>query len=412
MKNVSHWRPASATGVCCVFCELREYSFDLRTHRSKCGISVKLIVSWRQLVEFTTSSRSSRRRKVSGMTRGVGRRPQDKGAFGTVSKLPSGRWRALYYGPDGRAGRRYSAPTTFTTKTAARKFLATVQADMIRNAWCPPVEAQPSQAPHATALTLTVYAETWLRQQELKDRTREHYRKLLDHHILNSKLARLRLKDMNSDDVREWYAALNRDTPTLRAHCYGLLRGILNTAATDTPPKIPANPCVIRGAGSADRKIIIRPATLDQLSKLVDAMPDRYKLMVLLASWCAMRFGELAELRRKDVDIEDGVIRVQRGVVRLKEGFKSTTPKSGRERDVTIPPHLMPAVKAHLIDHVAPGGESLLFPAHSGGHLAATTMKKHTTRRGRLPGGPIFGFTICGIPEVCWRRRPVRRWPN
>lgn len=97
------------------------------------------------------------------MTRGAGRRAQDKGAFGTVSKLPSGHWRAMYYGPDGTAGRRYSAPTTFKTKTDARKFLSTVQADMIRNTWLPPVEAQP-EAPDAKTLTVAGYAETWWKQ--------------------------------------------------------------------------------------------------------------------------------------------------------------------------------------------------------------------------------------------------------
>ena len=53
--------------------------------------------------------------------------------FGTVHKLPSGRYRALYY----RDGQRHKAPTTFATKTEARKFLATVQADIIRNAMDP-----------------------------------------------------------------------------------------------------------------------------------------------------------------------------------------------------------------------------------------------------------------------------------
>jgi hypothetical protein len=110
------------------------------------------------------------------------------------------------------------APTTFKTKTEARQFLATVQADMIRNAWCPPVEPQPSQAPDSRTITLATYAETWLTQQDLKDRTREHYRKLLDAHILPSKLARRRLVDITGDDVREWYGALNRSTPhTARA---------------------------------------------------------------------------------------------------------------------------------------------------------------------------------------------------
>ena len=54
-------------------------------------------------------------------------------------------------------------------------------------------------------------------------------------------------------------------------------------------------------------------ATLEILTK---AMPERYRLMVLLASWCALRFGELAELRRGDVDTKAGVIHVRRGVVR------------------------------------------------------------------------------------------------
>lgn len=39
--------------------------------------------------------------------------------------------------------------------------------------------------------------------------------------------------------------------------------------------------------------------------------------MALLASWCALRFGELAELRRGDIDTKNGVIRVRRAYVRL-----------------------------------------------------------------------------------------------
>ena len=32
-------------------------------------------------------------------------------------------------------------------------------------------------------------------------------------------------------------------------------------------------------------------------------MPERLQLMVTLASWCALRFGEIVELRRGDVDL-------------------------------------------------------------------------------------------------------------
>jgi integrase len=325
------------------------------------------------------------------MTRGQGRRNQDKGVFGAVHKLPSGRWRALYYGPEGNQGRRYSAPTTFTTKRAARQWLSTVQADLIRGKWLPPENNTGPAVPAIKALTLARYAEGWLAHRDLKPRTREHYRKLLDAHITPSKLGRLPLKSVTADDVRGWYAHLDRDTPTLRAHCYGLLRTILGTAVTDG--KLAANPCVIRGAGSAKRAITIRPASLDELAKLTDAMPDRYQAMVLLASWCALRFGELTELRRHDVDLEDGVIRVRRGVVRTTDGYKVGAPKStAGSRDVNVPPHLLPALRTHLVDHTEPDGGSLLFPAAHGGHLAPATFNRHYYQAREAAGRPDLRF--------------------
>ena len=63
------------------------------------------------------------------------------------------------------------------------------------------------------------------------------------------------------------------------------------------------NPCVIRGAGSAKRVHKIRPASLDEIAVIAAEMPEQYRAMVLLAAWCALRFGELTELRRRDIVI-------------------------------------------------------------------------------------------------------------
>jgi integrase len=295
------------------------------------------------------------------------RRNQDHGAFGSVYQLPSGRWRVQYYGPEGKAGPRYKGPRTFTTKGEARKFLGTIQTDIIRNAWRPPQDNQNS----GTVLTLSAYAETWLPNrlidgEPLKDRTREMYRMMLDTHILPV-LGDKPIGSITADDVRAWHAATLVGRPAFRARCYGLLRTILNSAVTDG--KLAAQPCTIRGAGSARRQITIEPASLDELAKLVDAMPEQFRVMVLLAAWAALRFGELTELRRKDIDVEAGVVRIRRGVVYIREPgashFIVTSPKSksaGR-REVHIPPHLLPAVRDHLVEHTEPGPESLLFPA-------------------------------------------------
>ena len=89
----------------------------------------------------------------------------------------------------------------------------------------------------------------------------------------------------------------------MRAHCYSLLRTILETART-RDRIIERTRAMIRGAGTATRKIKPKPATLDQLDTLAAEMPERYRLMVPLAAWCALRFGELVELRRADIDLD------------------------------------------------------------------------------------------------------------
>jgi len=316
------------------------------------------------------------------LTRGAGRKDRTTGTFGSVDRLATG-YRARYFGPDGR---RYRAPTLFLTKQDARGWLALVQADIIRKAWTPPGIDKPKPK----RLTLAAYVDDWMAHRDLKDRTREHYRKLLDAHIVPA-LGALPLASITADDVRAWHAGFGATTPTLRSHCYGLLRTIMGTAASDG--KISTNPCVIRGAGSAKRVHKIRPATLPELEAIAAAMPENQRALILLASWCALRFGELTELRRRDIDLSDGVIRVRRAVVRAGGTFKVTTPKSDAGiRDVAIPPHLLPILEAHLANHVGPEKDALLFPALHGRHLAPATLYRRFYTARDAAGRPDLRF--------------------
>lgn len=320
------------------------------------------------------------------MARGAGRKTRDNGTFGTVHQLPSGRYRAMYYGPDGR---RYTAPKTFTAKADAKGWLAVRQSEIIHKAWEPP-----EVTPKVTKTTFADYAEQWMAHRQLKVRTREHYRKLLDQHLIPA-FGTWPLGSITADDVRAWHAKFGTKTPTMRSHAYGLLRTIMGTAASDG--KIAANPCVIRGAGSTKRVHQIRPATLPELEKIVAEIPAQYRAMVLLASWCALRIGELTELRRRDVvldpDNETGVIRVERGVVRTENGFSIGPPKSDAGfRDLAIPPHLMVVLQEHLAKHVDTQPDSLLFPAHHGGHLAPSTLQRHYYRARAKAGRPDLRF--------------------
>jgi hypothetical protein len=55
------------------------------------------------------------------------------------------------------------------------------QSEIIRKAWEPP-----QTTPTLTKTTFAVYADQWMAHRDLKARTREHYRWLLDEHLIPS----------------------------------------------------------------------------------------------------------------------------------------------------------------------------------------------------------------------------------
>lgn len=296
---------------------------------------------------------------------------RDKRSFATIRKLPSGRFQVRYT----VNGVRYTAPSTFAARIDAEAFIVAKRRDIDREVWSADDDEKP------TPVTFGAYAARWLAERQvagrpLKARTREHYQSLLDDHLLPAFGAR-QVAAIKPKDVRDWYSATLVDRPTLRSHAYSLLRTIMNSAVADEI--IDANPCRITGAGRAKRAKKIRPASLDELATATNAMPERLRLMVTLASWCALRFGETIELRRKDVDLAEGVIRVRRAAVRTNGGqFAVTTPKSDAGvRDVAIPPHVLPQVEDHLVRFVDRSRDALLFPSEAGGHIQPSTLYRH-----------------------------------
>ncbi len=312
-------------------------------------------------------------------------KPNHRG-FGHLRRLPSKRWQASYIGPDTA---RNKAPQTFETKGDAAAWLAREQSLIAADTWVSPAER--TRAALDPKGTFGPYAERWLRNRDLKPRTRQHYKSLLDRVILPT-FAYVPLKSVTPENVGDWWADLDKSRPTLRAHAYSLLRTILGSAVLDR--RLDANPCHIRGAGNVNRARRIEPATLTQLETLVSAMPQRYQPMVLLASWCALRFGELIELRRRDIDLDNGVVKVRRGAVRADGTVVIGDPKSeaGR-RDVAIPPHLMPLLREHLAQSIVGGRDGLLFPAADGtSTLAPSTFYRSYYRARDAAGRPDLRF--------------------
>ncbi|MGB2979293.1 MAG: hypothetical protein WBB78_12345, partial [Propionicimonas sp.] len=232
---------------------------------------------------------------------GLERERRRRRGFGTIRALPSGRYQASYLD---REGLRHLAPVTFLTKGDAGAWIDMRHAELLEYRWKPAPPAEPEN------ITFAAYAARWLAEREIKPRTRSEYQRFLDRRLIPA-FGSAQLRLIQSSDVRDWYRSLDPSRPTERAHSYQLLSAILNGAVLDE--LVDVNPCRIKGAAVVRRAHKIEPASVAELDAIAHAMPERLQLAVLLGGWLALRYGEIAELRRKDVDVRRGVVRVRRG---------------------------------------------------------------------------------------------------
>ncbi|HEY3408147.1 MAG TPA: hypothetical protein VGK53_08245, partial [Propionicimonas sp.] len=286
---------------------------------------------------------------------------------------PSGNYQASYrHGgiPGVSTSITYTAPTTFQTEGDARIWLETERRLIETGQWTPPAEREAARREVEQALanrtTVASYARQWLENNtDLRPSTRARYESSLRYYILAEPLVRgsstryrtrvgigdVHLDELTRAQVNTWWQALPRDTH--RRSCdlaYNLLRTLCLAAVDDG--LIVASPVHVRGAGKPSRRRSVEPLTPIQVLAIADAMPTKWRLAVLLGAWCALRSGEVRELRRSDVDLTRGVVKVERGVVRAGITIHIGEPKTdAARRTVHIPASLLDDVRAHLREH-------------------------------------------------------------
>jgi integrase len=314
----------------------------------------------------------------------VGNGRGTRAAFGSVRKLPSGRFQARYTVP--RSNIVITAPTTFATKAPAQAWLRRegVRLESVA-AGAPAAKMRPPSP------SFRAFAEQWFAARPLRPSTARTYRVYLDRYALPS-LGDRPLDAITADVIKSWHSSLAPNAPTVRARAYAMVKTIFSSAVEEG--LIGANPCRVHGASTARVKTEITTATPEQVAALADAMPERLRLAVLLGAWCQLRVGETLALRRRDLDTSRAVVHVVRGVT-----WQGPTPTFGPPktragvRTVHMPESMISDAVAHLRVHVDAGEDALLFATTPGRpiHLSWFGRRvKAASEKAGLP--PTFRF--------------------
>ncbi len=96
------------------------------------------------------------------------------------------------------------------------------------------------------------------------------------------------------------------------------------------------------------------------LLKLLDAAGDYWQPAIFFAAMTGCRQGELWALEREQLDLENGVVRIDRAVYRGKVGM----PKHGKVRTIEMSQGLVNFMREHL--KVVPLNSKLVFPTERG----------------------------------------------
>jgi integrase len=299
--------------------------------------------------------------------------------------MRNGRVQASYTYDDGK---RYYATHTYDNRTDAEGWLANERKLIELGEWSPPQSRTALKA--LAGVTLREYTEQWMQHRDLTPKTRALYTRLLTTRIL-PQLGNETLRAVTAAKVRAWWIDLDKDTPTSNTHAYQLLKAIYNTAVEDKAAT--ENPCQIKAAGKPPKPRDVKPLTPAELEKVAEKVPEQYRAAVPVAAWCGLRFGELIELRRKDVHHEGDrmTLRIRRAATIVNKELVTGPPKTDAGiRDVTVPPHVAEMLREHMTQHTGRGPEAFVFTTTRGRRLSKTAFTKSVKN----------GFAAVGKPDM------------
>jgi len=225
----------------------------------------------------------------------------------------------------------------------------------------------------------------------------------------------MRVTAIKPNEVQRFIAELQRSgkAPNIIRRIVGTLNNALNTAVRREI--IPANPC---GGGRLDlpsarrkrKQVVIFE---EDMRSLVESTPDHWRLYVQTAALTGMRAGEVCGLRRRDVDVKAGVLRIDGALSEVyskhlpqnQRGLQRGDTKNGHGRSSALPAVLRPVFAEHLMRMSDPSPDALIFTTPDGHPVRHNNFDKQVFRPTVKALWPApderHGLTFHGLRHSC-----------
>jgi integrase len=276
-----------------------------------------------------------------------------KRGTGTIRQLPSGKYQLRYTDP---LGRQVSGGTYVTMRDAERA-LTRVENSISAGTYDADRAVEEGDLDPKT-VTLAELAAHWRavrvsrNGQPLRHTTLRDYKAYI--HSTLQEFADKPIRLITTHQIERWWVTTRARAPRQANAAYKHLNTLMLYAVKNKYLK--QNPCDIDGATTYRALVEPDVPTRDQVDILIEQAPEPFNVVVALAAWGGLRKGELLELRRKDIRLEESghagawvVVSVSRGVTWQNGAPVVGAPKTRAGiRDVKLPQFANDLVLKHL----------------------------------------------------------------
>ncbi|MDP8975753.1 MAG: site-specific integrase [Actinomycetota bacterium] len=300
----------------------------------------------------------------------------------SITKVPTG-WRARYRAPDGGSRSR-----TFPRKVDAERFLITVEASKLTGAYVDP---------SAGRLTFGAYAEQWRASQVHRPSTAARVETVLRCHVLPQLGARP-VGAIRTSELQAWVKGRSEIlAPSTLRTLHQTVVAIFSAAVADR--LIPVSPTVGVKLPRAELDEVV-PMAPEQVRAMAEAVPVRYRALIVAGAATGLRQGEALGLTVDRVDFLRRTIRVDRQLVTVSGQAPYLAPPKtpSSTRTIPAPQVALDALAAHLASF-EPGPAGLVFTDDDGQAIRRPHIG-HTWRKAARRAG-VEGRSFHDLRHLC-----------